>query len=122
MYSAPRASLLPMVSRSSVSSSRAPPPPWATAPRGCGCPAHVAAQDAPHGLLEARFCHICNKEEPTLPAAKLQAINFPVLLIDDFSTPEKNQSFSNEIDETKNQEYKWREEAFRKGFPCLPTT
>ncbi|XP_040242752.1 uncharacterized protein [Aegilops tauschii subsp. strangulata] len=96
MYSAPRASLLPMVSRSSVSSSRAPPPPWATAPRGCGCPAHVAAQDAPHGLLEARFCHICNKEEPTLPAAKLQAINFPVLLIDDFSTPEKNQSFSNE--------------------------
>ncbi|XP_040242753.1 uncharacterized protein [Aegilops tauschii subsp. strangulata] len=26
------------------------------------------------------------------------------------------------IDETKNQEYKWREEAFRKGFPCLPTT
>uniref|UniRef100_M8BE41 Putative membrane protein n=1 Tax=Aegilops tauschii TaxID=37682 RepID=M8BE41_AEGTA len=50
------------------------------------------------------------------------AINFPVLLIDDFSTPEKNQSFSNEIDETKNQEYKWREEAFRKGFPCLPTT
>ena len=27
-----------------------------------------------------------------------------------------------QIDETKNQEYKWREEAFRKGFPCLPTT
>ncbi|XP_044374263.1 uncharacterized protein [Triticum aestivum] len=55
-------------------------------------------------------------------ATSFAAINFPVLLIDDFSTPEKNQSFSNEIDETKNQEYKWREEAFRKGFPCLPTT
>ncbi|XP_044324535.1 uncharacterized protein [Triticum aestivum] len=62
-------------------------------------------------------------------ATSFAAINFPVLLIDDFSTPEKNQSFSNEhfnrvsiICETKNQEYKWREEAFRKGFPCLLTT